>query len=171
MGQSPSTDFAYGFYWENEHELFPDEDAGEYWKKAVLASRGMLDPRDSMPEGVRYGTPEFNEWKKQVDLDGYRDALSEVEEEFDIHVDTYGTDMFRGPYVCVKSTTIHSYDYATRIERGSIQKIVDFYMQDDAEARALDKLSAWFEATRADRGSDEWSKPVGPCWFMATFYG
>jgi hypothetical protein len=111
MGVSTDAIVFYGYCWDEEIDLLPEEAAGE-WEYVVLKNRGLKSPWDDYPSEELAGLP-YNERKRAKDqwyetnhvaLTAWRDAQTAVARELACEVGRHCSDDCSMPYVCVNGS-------------------------------------------------------------------
>lgn len=162
MGVSTDGMLLYGYIWDDETELFDNDDDDE-WVDVVAKSRDIPNPWD------RYVEPKLpymeqrahaDAWvaEHRKELDAMYAAKRAIEDEFGVTISYHGSDGWSVPYVHIKDAEVAAY-------RGSPQSVTGMSLERNPEWDA--KLDRFMEELGIEKpdGQDE------PGWYLASWWG
>lgn len=162
MGVSTDALLVYGYVWDDETDLFDDDEAE--WEEIAATRRGIANPWDAYPqeyEQLPYAEKrqKGDEWTAahRAELDAWYDAKKAIAAEYGVEIDQHGSDQWSVPIVKIA-------DAGCRAPRGYPHKLAtrDLVVDPDWDA----KLQRFITDLNIDT-----SEAQGPGWFLVSWWG
>lgn len=172
MGQSTDAILAYGYVWDEEHDLFDqDEDSEDEWFETVAKKRGIANPwdmyRSSSQEAAHRALPygerddAYKSWKTEVGFDA---LLNIWDEEKDKIKTEYGGVMvgshcscdYPMPFIAIEDSHLQAW-------RGSPVEVSRSHIEGPQLEIWDNLLDAYVEYLGIDI-----SEAKGPGWFLVS---
>lgn len=164
MGISTDALLVYGYIWDDEHDLFGEDSAGE-WEDRIARQRGISNPWDTYPEQEFSQLPYDQKraagerWRNdnRDALDAWYAAKKAISEEYGVRVGRHDSDEWSVPILKIEGAGL-------TVARGYPKPVT-------AEALAVgadwdDKLRRFITDLDIDV-----SEAKGPGWFLASWWG
>lgn len=164
MGVSTDAILFYGYVWEDEAELFDDNDGETEWEEFLAVRRGIVNPWDAYPQGIErlpYAEKRAagDQWRAdhRAELDEWRAAKKAIEDEYGVEIDSHGSDEWSVPLIKIAGA-------GHTAARGNPHQLTATDLAVDPEWDG--RLRRFVDDLEIDA-----SEAKGPGWFIASWWG
>jgi hypothetical protein len=162
MGTSTNAMLVYGYIWDEEVDLFEDDEAD--WEEQLAVAAGAVNPWaqfpkeiDSLPYDQRKAQGDAWREAHRAELDAWYEAKRAAADSYGVTIDHHGSSEWSVPIVSIDKAGLTAF-------RGSPLPVTADNLTIGADWD--DKLARFV----ADLGIDV-SEAQGPGWFLASWWG
>jgi hypothetical protein len=157
MSVSSDAVLFYGYCWEDEEQLFSDD---EEWTDRIYRNRGFVDPFDSYhePESLSYSerSAHYSAWadENRSAMDARYSHLKDIRTEFPCEIGYHGSGEWSVPYIYIVESQTLAYRGGPQV----IESLVSQHLWNVKLDEFMDALS--IEPPQAV-----------PQWWLASYWG